>query len=211
LGLVFALSSLVASYAQQPPAFAPAAAEERVERITQIPLPGSGYIYDVAVADGAVWVTSQAGLLRVDPVTSEMLNVLPHDYLFRVFPGYEDLWITTGSLGQVLRFDPQTSALVDIDIGAGPVTYLAVSEDAVWVSAVSDLVRIDPATNEVADRLRSEPTFGDVAFGAGGLWAIAGAGTHSRGHRSDRARCGYRFVRARTCGSRIRLVDRWSR
>jgi streptogramin lyase len=156
LGLVFALSSLVASCAQQPPAFAPAAAEERVERITQIPLPGSGYIYDVAVADGAVWVTSQAGLLRVDPVTSEMLNVLPHDYLFRVFPGYEDLWITTGSLGQVLRFDPQTSALVDIDIGAGPVTYLAVSEDAVWVSAVSDLVRIDPATNEVADRLRSE-------------------------------------------------------
>jgi streptogramin lyase len=79
LGLVFALSSLVASCAQQPPAFAPAAAEERVERITQIPLPGSGYIYDVAVADGAVWVTSQAGLLRVDPVTSEMLRPLGPD------------------------------------------------------------------------------------------------------------------------------------
>lgn len=153
----------------------PPSPEEPAERITQIRLPDSGYIYDVTVAEGAVWVTSDAGLFRIDSATSDVLNVLPHDYLFRVFPGYGDIWITTGSFGQVLRFDPQTAALVaEIDVGAGPVTYLATSEDAVWVSAVSDLVRIDPATNEVVDRLRSEATFGDVTFGEGGLWVIAG-------------------------------------
>ena len=105
LGL--ALSLLLTSCAQQPPAFKPASPEEQVDRMTEIPLPGSGYIYDLAVAEGAVWVTSHAGLFRIDPVTSEVLNVLPHDYLFRVFTGYGDLWITTGlsdrSFDSILR------------------------------------------------------------------------------------------------------------
>jgi hypothetical protein len=184
LGLV--LSFLVASCAEPPPASEPASAGGQAERITQIPLPGSGYIYDVAVVEGAVWVTSHAGLFRIDPVASGAVNVLPHDYLFRAFPGYGDLWITTGSFGRVLRFDPRTSGLVaEIDIGAGPVTSLAVSEDAVWVSAVSDLVRIDPSTNQVVDRVRSELTFGDVAFGEGWLWIIAGANKEGAVWRVD--------------------------
>jgi streptogramin lyase len=157
-----------------------------VRSITQIPLPGSGYIYDVAVAEGVVWVTSHAGLFRIDPATAEGVNVLPRDYLFRVSPGFGDLWITTGSGGQLLRFDPRTDALAAvIDIGAGPITDAAMSEDAVWVSASSDLVRVDPATNEVVDRLRSEPTFGDVTFGAGALWAIAGANEEGAVWRID--------------------------
>jgi hypothetical protein len=173
--LALALCILVAC-TQRPSAPGLVSPQEHAEHsITQIPLPGSGYIYDVAVTEGAVWVTSHAGLFRIDPVTNDVVNVLPHDYLFRAFPGFGDLWITTGSFGSVLRFDPRTSNLVaEIDIGAGPVTYLAMSEDAVWVSADSDLVRIDPATNEVVDRMRSEAGFGDVTFGAGALWAIAG-------------------------------------
>ena len=170
-----ALCFLVAC-TQHPSASELASPQEHTERITQIPLPRSGYIYDVAIAEGAVWVTSHGGLFRIDPVTSEAVNVLSHDSLFRALPGYGDLWITTGSGGQVLRFDPRTNALdAEIDIGAGPVTEVAMSEDAVWVSAVSDLVRVDPATNEVVDRMRSEAGFGDVTFSAGALWAIVGA------------------------------------
>jgi streptogramin lyase len=183
LGL--ALCFLVAC-TQRPSASEIASPQEHAERITQIPLPGSGYIYDVAVAEGAVWVTSHAGLFRIDPVTSEVVNVFSRDYLFRVLPGYGDLWITTGSFGQVLRFDPRTNALAaEIDLGAGPVTDVAMSDDAVWVSAVSDLVRIDPATNEVVDRLRSDPTFGDVTFGAGSLWVITGANEEGAVWRID--------------------------
>ncbi len=183
-----ALALVVASCAEKPSAPGPASPEEQPERITQIQLPGSGYIYDVAIAEGAVWVTSQAGLFRIDPATGEAVNVLPHDYLFRAAPGHGALWIATGSFGRVLRIDLQTSRVTaEIDIGAGPVTSLAMSEDAVWASAVSDLVRIDPATNEVAAHLRSEETFGDVALGEGGLWVIAGADEEGAVWRVDPA------------------------
>jgi streptogramin lyase len=134
----------------------PGSAEPQSDRITQIPLPESGYVYDVAVTEGDVWVTSHAGLFRVDPASVEATNVLPRDDLFGAEPGHGALWISTGSGGRVLRIDPATSSVTaEIDIGAGPVTHLTMSEDAVWVSAISDLVRIDPATNEVVRRLRS--------------------------------------------------------
>src|SRR5919109_469049 len=62
---------------------------------------------------------------------------------------------------------------------------VANAEDAVWVSAVSDLVRVDPATNEVEDRMRSDTGFGDVTFGAGSLWVIAGANEEGAVWRID--------------------------
>jgi len=153
----------------------PTPSETQAERVTQIPLPGGGDPYDVAVADEAVWVTSDAGLYRIDLATSEAMNVLAEDYLFRVSSGHGALWITTGSDGRVLRIDPPSQTLTAaIDVGAGPVTDLAMSEDGVWASSSSDLVRIDPVTNEVVARLRSGRGFGAIAFGPSGLWVIAG-------------------------------------
>lgn len=150
---------------------------EAQSKVTRVALPGAGYVYDVAVAHGAVWVTSHAGLWRIDLVTDEAVNVLPSDYLFRVAAGHGALWVTTGSDGHVLRFDPASEAVTaEIDVREGPVTELTVSEDAVWASATSDLVRIDPVTNEVVGRLSSRTGFGDLAFGKSGLWVIAGAG-----------------------------------
>ncbi len=166
----------------------PITPEHQPDRLTEIPLPGSGYIYDVAVTEGRVWVTSHVGLYRIDPATSMAVNVLPHDYLFKVVPGHGTLWISTGSYGRVLRIDPPMgSVTAEIDIGAGPVTDLAVSEDAVWASAVSDLVRIDPATNEVVERLRYERGFGDVAISDGAVWVIAGANEKGAVWRVDPA------------------------
>lgn len=163
---------LVASCARQ--TLHPASSETEPERITQIPLVGSGYIYDVAVGEGAVWATSHAGLYRIDPTTGAAVLVLHQDYLFRVALGHEAVWITTGEDGRILRLDPDSNTVTaEIDVGAGPVTSLAVSKDAIWASANSDLVRIDPANNEVVARLRSQSPFGDVAFGDGALWVIA--------------------------------------
>lgn len=180
-----AVALLLVSCARQPATLQPASSETEPERITQIPLVGSGYVYDVAVGEGAVWVTSHAGLYRIDPATGAAVNVLPHDYLFRVALGHGAVWITTGE-GRVLRVDPGSNTVTaEIDVGAGPVTSLAVSEDAVWVSAASDLVRIDPATNEVVARLRSQRGFGDVAFGEGALWVIAGANKEGEVWRID--------------------------
>jgi hypothetical protein len=163
-----------ATQAAAPPQ--PARTNTHPERVSQIPLPASGYVYDVAVADGSTWVTTQAGLYEIDPATSEAVDVLPREYLFRVVVGHGAVWISTGSDGHVLRVDPTSkSVTAEIDVREGPVTELAISKDAVWVSATSELVRIDPGTNEVVARLRSERGFGDIGFGEAGLWVIVGA------------------------------------
>jgi DNA-binding beta-propeller fold protein YncE len=171
-----ALSLTIVSCAGQSSDGRLAPAETQAERVTHIPLAGGGDPYDVALADEAVWVTSDAGLYRIDLATSEAVNVLPEDYLFRVSSGHGALWITTGSDGRVLRIDPRSQTLTAaIEVSAGPVTDLAVSEDGVWASASSDLVRIDPVTNEVVARLRNNRGFGAIAFGPSGLWVIAEA------------------------------------
>ena len=159
-----------------PSSIQPTASATPPGKVTQIPLSGSGYVHDVAVAGGAVWVTSRAGLYRIDLAMHDAANVLPNDYFFRVSSGHGGLWITTGSDGHVFRVDPASKTVTaEIDIREGPVTELAMSKDAVWVSATSDLVRIDPMTDEVVARLHSRKGFGDIGFGEAGLWVISGA------------------------------------
>jgi len=67
-----ALSLTIVSCAGQSSDEQLAPAETPPERVTQIPLPSrSGDPYDVAVADEAVWVTSNAGLYRIDLATAK--------------------------------------------------------------------------------------------------------------------------------------------
>jgi hypothetical protein len=196
-GLTLALLVLIVSCARQPsgsepassqPVGTPAPSQGPVQQVTETPLPGSGYIYDVAVGDDAVWVTSNAGLYRIDLPTGTAALVLANDYVFKLTSGHGSIWISTGQDGRVLRVDPGSNAVTaEITLGGGPVTELAVSPDAVWASAIGDLVRIDPETNEVVGRVRSAGSFGDVAFGEGSLWAIAGAGDDGAVWRIDAA------------------------
>jgi hypothetical protein len=170
------ISLLLTSCAVQRPAAQTARSETQPEEVTQVTLPRSGYVYDVAVADRAAWVTTESGLFRVDLVTTEAVNALSHDYLFRVAAGHGAVWITTGGDGHVLRVDPASAKVTArIDVRAGPVTDLAISNDAVWVSATSDVVRLDPKTNEIVARFQNKAGFGDIGSGGAGLWVIAGA------------------------------------
>jgi streptogramin lyase len=189
LRLTVAISLTLVSCASEPSPTSRAPSETLSDRTTQVlPLPESGDIWDVAVSEDAVWVTSQRGLFRIDIATSEAVIVLPEEYLFRVAISSGSVWMTTGENGHIVRFDPDTkSVAAEIDVRAGPVTDLAVSEDAVWASASSELVRIDPATNEVVARLRSQGGFGDIALGEGGLWVVSGSGEEGAVWRIDPA------------------------
>lgn len=172
-----AVSIALASCAGQPLPTSPAPSDSHSDQITRIPLQNGGDIWDVAVGEEAVWVTTQRGLFRIDLASSDAVNVLPEENLFRVAPGAGSIWMTTGEDGHVVRFDPATDTVTaEIDVGAGPVTDLAASDYSVWASAGSDLVQIDPVTNEVVARLRNQGGFGDIALGESGLWVIAGAG-----------------------------------
>jgi hypothetical protein len=147
-----------------------------IGQVTEIPLSGSQYIYDVAVVDGLVWVTSQGGLFRIDPATRVVENALVNDYLYKIAHGHGSLWISTGEMGRVLRVDPVSAVVTaEIDLREGSVTDLAVTDGAVWASAGSELARIDPQTNDVVARIRHDDGFGDIAVAAGAVWVVAGA------------------------------------
>src|SRR5439155_23940224 len=97
--------------------------------------------------------------------------------------------------GEVTRLDPATGMVV-ATVGTG-ITHpggLAVGEGSVWVTdcCAPTLVRIDPALNVVADRIRL-PTpegylasqTGEVAVGAGSVWVGQGFANPSYVERLD--------------------------
>jgi DNA-binding beta-propeller fold protein YncE len=128
---------------------------------------------DVAVGADAVWVTVQdVGLVRVDPVT----DGVPGDHFFRVSVGPDAVWVSTGGDGRVVRIDPSSNSMTaSIPTGTGPVGDIAPTPDAVWVSASTELLRIDPASNEIVARLRFDSGVGGIAVDETGVWAIVGA------------------------------------
>lgn len=71
-------------------------------------------------------------------------------------------------------FVPSSNAVAIDTEGTGPVGDIAPTPDAVWVSASNELLRIDPASNEIAARLPFDGGVG-IAVDETGVWAIAGA------------------------------------
>jgi DNA-binding beta-propeller fold protein YncE len=132
---------------------------------------------DVAVGAEAVWLSVQnLGVVRVDPATDRAVAKIPGDYFFRVSVGPDAVWVSTGDDGRVVRIDSSSNVVTaSIPTGAGPVGDIAATPDAVWVSASTELLRIDPASNEIVARLRFDGGVGGIAVDATGVWAIAGA------------------------------------
>lgn len=137
----------------------------------------------------AVWVTApQDGLvLRVDSATQEITEHatgLTRPWTIAVGP--DSLWVTLyGNDEQtpseddptVVRIDPADGSIVtEIATGAwsGNSGGLWAEAEAVWVRAPDAfLVRIDPATNEVVDRINGPVSGGDVTVAFGSVWATA--------------------------------------
>jgi serine/threonine-protein kinase len=106
----------------------------------------------LAVGSGAasgIWVVNELGdtVVRIDPETNE---VVADD---------EGIWVTSQANDQVQRFDPvDGTTLLTLELADGipdGPTAIAIGANGVWVA--SDLepvvVRIDPATNDVVERL----------------------------------------------------------
>jgi DNA-binding SARP family transcriptional activator/outer membrane protein assembly factor BamB len=124
------------------------ALDRRTHTLTK--LIATGFPTDLAVGEGAVWVVDgESGLLRkVDPaygtVVSQLRLGVPN-------PVYD---VSRES------FDPTSIAA-----GAG----------SVWVTNGSrKLVRVEPATAEIVDRIDLDTAVDGVAAGADGVWAISG-------------------------------------
>jgi hypothetical protein len=164
-------------------------------RVTAV-VPVGHYPQDVAVGEGAVWVSvpaQQPGqenlVVRIDPVTNEVVARIPVEgYVEEVAAGAGGVWGVgiqgngpTNLTLNVERIDPATNEVVArIPDVSGP---LAVGEGSLWAvdhagaragPEGSTLLRIDPATNQVAERIPlGIAVWEELEVGEGYVWVLS--------------------------------------
>ena len=116
----------------------------------------------IATGYSAVWASTPNSVVRLDPSTNRIAATIPVTGIGdsgRLAMGAGSVWATHSD--SVARIDPTTNTVTaDIAIG-GPVLGVAASDSAVWVTTQgqsgSQLVTIDPATNQVSGQPISLP------------------------------------------------------
>jgi virginiamycin B lyase len=137
----------------------------------------------VQITDDAVWVASSkpASVHRIDPDTNKEAAVvpLPGAPCAGLAFGFGSLWVPLcGQPNSIARIDTSTNRTSAI-LSIGPAREeggIATSYDSVWI--VSDdagtLVRIDPATNEVRQKISIAPGSYNPRFSDGEVWITGG-------------------------------------
>ena len=130
----------------------------------------------LAVGEGAVWVTTNFALLRIDPARNAVVARIPLPFDPRdVAAGAGGVWIANGTGNSVWMLDPQTNRVVDrIPVGLEPFA-LAVGSDSVWVANRRDgtVSRIDPGRGAVTATIQVGGFPVDIAVGASGAWVAS--------------------------------------
>lgn len=131
---------------------------------------------DVGVGAGGVYVAceSSAEVVRVDPTTGEVVDRVDVGVKALGLAVTDDaIWVSNREFDGLVRVDPGTMKVVArIDTGGvrEGAWDVAATRDAVWVTTQGlVLVRIDPVTNEVSERIPTVTT--DVKLSLG--WVAA--------------------------------------
>lgn len=130
---------------------------------------------DIAVGDGAIWVTLDSGpaIRRVDPTGRRPIDVIELPFLPKsVVTGAGAVWITGLVEDVVARLDPRSAQVtMTIPVGRGA-DGVAFGLGDVWVASSIDgtVTRIDPETGEVLSTIDVDGRPEDVVVGAGGVW-----------------------------------------
>jgi hypothetical protein len=142
----------------------------------EIPLQAATWRKRIAATDDAVWVASSGLLERIDPATNTVVArvVLPDRSISAIAADAAAVWVVTigddggQPTGVLVRIDTATNEIAaEIPLGpqvAGYADEVMLGAGAVWVLGVrwfesedaeygSDLIRIDPVTNEIAARI----------------------------------------------------------
>jgi hypothetical protein len=116
-----------------------------MRRLARIPVPGAAWF---AVADGALWVTSQTGtgISRIDPATNTVVahvgDVAPCGAPVVAF---DSLWQAACDADVILRMDPVGNAIVDT-IPAQGHTFLVLAAGRLITVGPEGLASLDPQT-----------------------------------------------------------------
>jgi streptogramin lyase len=132
---------------------------------------------DVAVGEGAVWVSGFRRMTRFDPNTGRVAATVDtpgtEDYS-QIAVGLGAVWVTADG-GRLYRIDPTTNRVVATIRVGGSIQGVETAGGYVWVTrpaeGVGELIRVDPATNRVTGapiEVGPGPVAAVYAFGA--LW-----------------------------------------
>jgi outer membrane protein assembly factor BamB len=129
----------------------------------------------MAERDGTLWIeTPNAGtLVAFDPERGEVIDrIRIPGGVVGVTSTPSGLWGVAGEADEVVQIDPDSMrvvARVDVE---GPLGALAVDGDQIWtVAGRSELVRIDPGSHSIAERIELESFEAEaLAIGRNVLW-----------------------------------------
>jgi len=133
----------------------------------------------VLVTENAVWVASTKpnDIVRIDPATNKILARvrIPGEACSGLAFGFDSLWVPIcGSKPALVRINATRNAIrATLPIApAGAEGGIAASEDSVWMvtDQHGNLVRVDPSTNNVRERILIPPGSFNPVFRGGIVW-----------------------------------------
>ncbi len=133
----------------------------------------------VAAGEGAIWVTTSEGLVRVDPRTSQT-------QLFHLGGGKDDVavgegavWVLDNLRSTVTRIDPATGEEQQQIQLSGNLNQVVAGEGKVWVldAGAGIVTPIDPTTDRPLSPIRVGTDPLDLSVGSGGAWGTDRDGT----------------------------------
>jgi virginiamycin B lyase len=133
----------------------------------------------VLMTENAVWVASTKpyDIVRIDPATNKTLARvrIPGEACSGLAFGFDSLWVPIcGSKPALVRINATKNAIsATLPIApAGAEGGIAASEDSVWMvtDQHGNLVRVDPSTNNVRERILIPPGSFNPVFSGGIIW-----------------------------------------
>jgi hypothetical protein len=155
-------------------------------------IPMGRFPSEIAVGEGAVWVTVNAAdpperwfVARIDPTTNSVTDEVEINEAIDVAVGGGAVWVLGRDPGigpAVFRIDParrEVAETIPLDCGRCFPTQIVATDGAVWLTVSTDypdsgeVLRVDPATNEVSGRLSLPGDPRDLVVGEGALWVYS--------------------------------------
>jgi len=145
-----------------------------------------GAAEDVLAVGGTIWVTNhhEGSISRIDATSgavlgTEVIGQAGHNGPQRLAQGDGSVWVDESNTSEVIRLDPATGKVVArISVpDFPPCGGILVTEQAVWATGCHDspaMVRIDPATNNVAAVVVLDAFAQDVVDVNGTIWVPVG-------------------------------------
>jgi len=133
----------------------------------------------VLVTDSAVWVASTKpyDIVRIDPATNKIVArvSISDDACSGLAFGFNSVWVPVcGRKPALVRIDAMKNTISSVlpIPPAGEEGGIAASDDSVWMVTDKNgtLVRVDPSTNGVRDRIHIPPGSFNPVFSDGMVW-----------------------------------------